>query len=101
MDDIVKKEKLLFNYRNKLNRLSGDKEYCKMVWDERIEKNLRAQQEYYDGKQEGIEQGIQEGTLETKKEIVLNMYNKKYDIETIAEITNLSLDEVNEIINNK
>ena len=72
-----------------------------MVWDERIEKNLRAQQEYYDGKQEGIEQGIQEGTLETKKEIVLNMYKDNMEIDKISKYSGLSLKEVNEIINSK
>ena len=36
--------------------------------------------------------------LENQREIVLNMYNKKYKIEDISEITNLSVLQVKEIL---
>ncbi len=39
LNDLVKKEKLLKNYCNKITRLSKDKEYCRMIWDDRLEEN--------------------------------------------------------------
>ena len=102
LEKIVSKEKMLSNYENKIKRLSQDKEYCKMVWDERIERNLRAQQEYFDGKQEGLkegkEEGIIEGILKNKKDMVINFNNNGVSIDIISKSTGLSIDEVNDII---
>ena len=106
LEKIVSKEKLLSNYENKIKRLSQDKEYCKMVWDERIERNLRAQQEYFDGKQEGLKEGkeegkkegIIEGILKNKKDMVINFNNNGVSIDIISKSTGLSIDEVNDII---
>ena len=94
---LVKDEKLLDNYYNKMDRLSKDEEYCKMIWDERIERNLRKAEDYYDGKQDGIQEGI----LQRTKEMVINFYNNKVPIEVIAKGANLSISEVQNIINNK
>lgn len=90
LDEVVEEEKLLINYRMKLHRLSLDKEYCKMVWDERIEENLRKREAYIHGKDDGIEQ--------KQTEMILNMYAKKIDIKTISEISNISIEEVKNII---
>ena len=79
LEEIVSKEKMLMNYRDKIKRLSQDKEYCKMVWDERIERNLRAQQEFFDGKQEGLKEGLikgkELGIIENKKSMVISLNN--------------------------
>ena len=87
-----------------------------MIWDERIEKNLRAQQEYYDGKQDGIEEGIelgkqegielgkQEGIELGKQEgiekMIISFYNNGVTYELIAKSTGLSIDEVERIVKN-
>ena len=66
---------------------------------------------YYDWKEENdrINQAIikeekaesfKEGILETKKEVVLNMYKDKVSTEIISQYTNLTLEEVETIINN-
>ena len=89
---------MLSNYENKIKRLSQDKEYCKMVWDERIERNLRAQQEYFDGKQDGLKEGIEIGIINTKSDIVNNLYQKGLSIETISEYTNIPKEEIQKII---
>ncbi|MBQ8892482.1 MAG: PD-(D/E)XK nuclease family transposase [Bacilli bacterium] len=52
-----------------------------------------------DEKRKSRHEGLQEGIEQTKKEIVLNMYNKKYDLSIIGDATNLSINEINEIIN--
>jgi len=53
-----------------------------------------------EGIEQGIKQGIQRGISENQKEIVWNMYNKNYKTEDISEITNLSVLQVKEIIDN-
>ena len=93
LDDLVEKEKLLIEYRDKLHRLSCNKEYCRMVWDERIEKNLRKREDYLLGISEGIDQ--------KQKEMIINMYKEKIDINTISKISNMSIDDVEQIINSK
>ena len=110
LEKIVSKEKMLSNYENKIKRLSQDKEYCKMVWDERIERNLRAQQEYFDGKQEGLKEGkekgiiegkkegIIEGILKNKKDMVINLNNNGVSIDIISKSTGLSKEEIQKII---
>ena len=77
-----------------------------MVWDERIERNLRAQQEYFDGKQDGLkegiiqgkEEGIIEGILKNKKDMVISLSNNGVSIDIISKASGLSVDEINEII---
>ncbi|MCI5583488.1 MAG: hypothetical protein MR357_07220 [Anaeroplasma sp.] len=45
---------------------------------------------------ESKEEGIEEG----KKEIILNMHKMGMEIELIAKAVNLSIDDVNKILNN-
>ena len=42
--------------------------------------------------------GIAEGKLQTKKEMIMNMYNKGYVLNDIADISNITIDEVKEIL---
>ena len=51
-------------------------------------------------KNDGIKEGIKEGILKNKREMILNMYDEKININTIAKCANLSLEEVLDIINN-
>ena len=107
---ITKEEKMLEEYYNKMDRLSKNKEYCRMIWDERIEKNLRRAEDYYNGVQDGIEQGIEQGIEkgiekgikkginQNKEEIIINMYQDKLPIEKISKYINLSISDVESII---
>ena len=53
-------------------------------------------QEGFDiGIEKGIEQGIKQGIKQKEKDIVINMLKKGIDINTIAEITKLSINEIN------
>ncbi len=47
---------------------------------------------------EGIEQGVEQGVTNTKKEIVLTMVKKQMSKELISEITKLTLEQIEEII---
>ena len=71
-----------------------------MVWDERIENNLRKFEAYTSGKDEGIQEGIQKGIEKKQKEMILNMYKDNLPIETISKYANLSISKVEEIIKN-
>ena len=50
------------------------------------------------GKEEGIKQGILKGTLQTKKDMVINMYKDKISLEKISQYVKLPIEEIEEII---
>ncbi len=99
---IVDNEEKLVNYYNKMDYLSHNKEYCKMIWDERIERNLRNQEAYYGGKKDGIEEGIkkgiEEGINQNRTQMILNLYNNGVSLDLISKASELTIDEVKEII---
>ena len=99
LNDLVKKEKLLENYYNKIDRLSKDKEYCRMVWDERIEENLRRHDDYFNGKNEGISIGQSMGIEQNRTEMIINLYNNGASLDLISKSSGLSEDEIKDIIN--
>ena len=70
-------------------------------WKEENEKINQAiiEEEKAESFKEGIKQGIEQGNANKQKEIVLNMYNKNFKLEDILSITNLTLEEVETIIN--
>ena len=104
LNDLVKKEKLLKNYCNKITRLSKDKEYCRMIWDDRLEENLRKHDDYNNGKYEGIdigfEQGVEQGIEQKQNEMIINFYNNKVPIDIISKSSGLSIKEIEKIIEN-
>lgn len=50
-----------------------------------------------DGVVKGIKQGIEQGEKKKQQEIALKMLQKKIDLETVAEFTELTLDEINKL----
>ena len=70
------------------------KEERKKLYDAIIERKVK------EASEESLKQGIEQGIQENKKEIILNMHNKNMSYEDIAELTNLKVSEVKEIINN-
>lgn len=92
-------ENLLKQYQKKLMDLSYDNKYKEIVMNETIEQNAMYEQTYGVGYRNGIEQGIEKGINERNKEIVLEMHQNKISIELINKCTGLSLDEINDIIN--
>ena len=93
----------------KISKLSKEEEMQGIYLKEEQEAFIRDQIRAYamadghaegkaEGKKEGIKEGIKEGKnqgiIESKKEIAVNMLNKKMDIKTISDITGLSTDEI-------
>ena len=86
------------------------KEERKKLYDAIIERKVKEaseeslkqgiEQGIQQGIEQGIEKGIEKGIQENKKQIILNMHNKNMNYEDIAELTNLQVFEVKEIINN-
>ena len=68
-----------------------------MVWDERIERNLRKQQDYSDGFDDGKELGIAEGK-EKQCEIIINLNKNGVSLEIISKSTGLTIEEIKDII---
>jgi len=94
LDEIVKGENLLNRYTNKLLKFSNDKDYVEAIMDETIEKNALMQERYLSGLYDGIEQG----NIKKQEEIIIKMYNKEYELEDIAEVTDLSVDDIKKIV---
>ena len=109
LNKLIKTEKLLKRYGNKLINLSSDKDYMEDIMSEEIEEFVEKHVAYRGGLNEGIkqgiekglEQGLEQGILKNRKEIVLNMYKKDYELKDISEITNLSIEEIKEILKDK
>ncbi|MBQ8472701.1 MAG: hypothetical protein IJ501_04295 [Bacilli bacterium] len=93
---IMESEKLLDTYGNKLMKLSKNSDYTEVIMDEIVEQNVAKQTAYLIGKNEGIEQGIEQKQVQ----IILNMYEKKMKLSDIASFTDLSIQEVEKIIDN-
>ncbi len=70
-----------------------------MIWDERIDEALRNHDAYENGKDEGYYSGKSDGIEQIKREMIINMYNKKISLETISEIANISKEEIENITN--
>ena len=96
---IVNQEKMLNNYQKKLERLSKSKEYCRMIWDERIDEKLRNHDAYETGKDEGFMNGVEHN----KTEMIINFYQNGASLELISKSSGLSIKEIEKIIdiNNK
>ena len=68
----------------------------------RIKEEKLYRSELYVAKEEGIEisikQGLEQGTEQKSIEIVKNMLAKNIDINVISEVTNLSIEEIKQLI---
>ena len=69
------------------------------VWSERLEENLSNLSAYNNGKDEGEKIGREEGIAFQQKETVINMHRDQMSSELISKYVNLSVEEVEKIIN--
>ena len=100
-DEFMKK---VINESKEIARDLGIKLYFPLT-EEEIRK---ADEEYFinegikkgieQGIEQGIKQGINEGAAESKREIIINMYNDHMNINLISKYTNLQVEEVKKII---
>jgi len=75
-----------------------------MVWDERIDRNLRKIDAYRDARNDGYDEGrndgYDEGIISNRNEMIKNMYKNNIALETISKVANLSIEEIQNIIKN-
>lgn len=60
--------------------------------------SLDLQEQYFSGLDDGLTEGIEEGIMQSQKDIVINMYKKKVPINTISQCTNITVSKILEII---
>ena len=109
---------MLSEYLNKMDYLSHSEEYCKMIWNDKLDENLRKHDEYWNGVeqgieqgiqkgiqegiqegiQQGIEQGIQEGIEQNRIQMIIDLNNNGVPLDIISKSSKLSIDEVKKII---
>ena len=89
MEKVVKEAREIAGLDN-LNLYFSEEEVQKMDMEESYEKGFNA------GKEEGFNAGI----VQTRQEMIINFYNNNVPIEIIAKSSNLSLEEINKIIQN-
>ena len=97
MSKISENDKQIQELREELERITADQE-LRERYDYREEQLRDILSLVKAGKEEGYEKGVEQGIEKNRKEIVLNMYKKNIDIETISETVNISKDEVEKII---
>ena len=90
LNNLVKDEKLLTHYQKRLIDLSLDKDYWEDIMSEEREEFFRKQNLYIDGYDAGAD--------EKAREMILEMYNKHIDIKDIADISKLTIETVQNII---
>ena len=110
LKEITKDIPELENYVNKLENLSNEKEYRDMLMNERMVKKLIKEDEDFarfsmgrdvgieQGLEKGIEQGLEKGIEKNKREMVIKMYNQNASIDFISKVSELSVEEINKII---
>ena len=83
-------DELLYYNKEELDRLDRE-EFIKEGREEGIKQGIE------EGLQQGIKQGIKQGIEQTKTETAKSLLRKGFDKNTIMEITNLSIDKLNEL----
>ena len=104
-DSFDKMRKLTNNPRDikiieELERLAMDEEF-KLHYNAEAVKRKTENSIKKESYRHGLEDGIEEGSKKEKLEIAQAMLNKKMDIETISEITELSTKEIEKLSENK
>jgi hypothetical protein len=89
-----KKNKTIENARLEMNYLTGDAAVRRLA-----ELREKWDMDYNSGMNYAKKQGLKEGTEKKQKEIVRKMVEKKMPLETIIEITGLSKQEIETIVN--
>ena len=95
----------LLEYRKRVLDLQEFKEdYLGMVvFNDDIERNVRKEEAYTMGRTEGLESGIKrgitQGIAQKEREMIINMFNDKLPLKTIAKYANITIDEVKRTIN--
>ena len=99
----MKENKAIKEAKERLNRISEDREIRRDILNQEIARMDRAQ-EMYDAVNDGLERGRKEGRAEgeaKRRNIIKNLSSMGMPLSDIAKATELSEAEVSKIINEK
>ena len=100
-------------YASKLEDLSCEEEYRNMLISKRLQRNLELQENEFNayalgeekglqqGLEQGISQGISQGIEQKQREMVTSLNNQGVSLDVISKASNLSIHEIETIINNQ
>lgn len=95
--EIMERNSIIKNAAKELDRLNLDEEA--KIRAEARDKALRDEVSFLaEAKRSGLEEGMQKGIQESRKEIIKKMYNENIDIKLICNITNSTEEEILKII---
>ena len=93
-------DKLAKKYYDKLMELNTNQEFVQLLSnDEEYEMYVKSEisEARENARKEGIDIGIKEGSKESKLEIAKAMLKEKMDINLIAKVTKLSIEEIEKL----
>ena len=90
---LSKTDKLAKKYYDKLMELNTNQEFVGLLSNDE-EYEIYVKSEISDARENARKEGIEEGSKESKQEIAKAMLKKNMDINLIAEITNLPVEEI-------
>ncbi len=104
---LSKDNEMIDKYMEELERVNKDPKFIEyMSYEEDMRKKIntwkkRAKNEGISiGEKKGMSLGEKKGKEEERKELIIQFYKNNVDIETISKATNLSIEEINKIIEN-
>ena len=97
---LSKTDKLAKKYYDKLMELNTNQEFVGLLSnDEEYEIYVKSEisEARDDAHKEGIKEGLAQGSKESKQEIAKAMLKEKMDINLIAKVTKLSIEEIEQL----
>jgi predicted transposase/invertase (TIGR01784 family) len=97
--ELSKKDRMVLEYMNELNRVNQDPEFREYMTQEEDEEKIR-NTEINTALKKGIEQGIEQGEKKKQIEFIKELAKRNMELKDISDITKLSIEEVKKILKN-
>ena len=91
--ELSQTDKLAKKYYDKLMELNTNQEFVQLLSNDE-EYEIHVKSEISEAREDARKEGIEEGSKESKLEIAKAMVKKNMDINLIAEVTNLPVEEI-------
>ena len=83
-------------YISEIKKVNGKTVFKRFISYEQ-DKEFIKNSELSEAKDEGIKEGIKEGSYDKQIEIAKNLLNENMDIKTISKVTGLSIENINKL----
>ena len=93
---LSKTDKLAKKYYDKLMELNTNQEFVQLLSNDE-EYEIYVKSEISEAREDARKEGIEEGSKESKLEIAKAMLKEKMDINLIAKVTKLSIEEIEQL----